>query len=75
MVSYPYRRLPAGAWLLEAPAVVVLTFDLDAESPILAENEPYAEDLGHVVPGLRTEGGRPPPTAGWLCPWVSWRSP
>lgn len=44
-MSYPDRRPPAGSWLQGAAAVVVLSFDVDAESPILAENERYAEDL------------------------------
>jgi peptidoglycan-N-acetylglucosamine deacetylase len=45
LVSYPDRRPPSGNWLQGAAAVVVLAFDVDAESPILAEGERYAEDL------------------------------
>jgi hypothetical protein len=45
LVSYPDRRPIADSWLQGAAAVVVLAFDVDAESPILAENERYAEDL------------------------------
>jgi peptidoglycan-N-acetylglucosamine deacetylase len=45
MVSYPDRRPPAGPWMQGASAVAVLAFDVDAESPILAEDERYAEDL------------------------------
>ncbi len=36
---------PAGDWRGDAKAVALLTFDFDAESPILAEGEHYAEDL------------------------------
>ncbi len=35
-INYPDRRPPAGDWLAGA-AVAVLSFDVDAESPILAE--------------------------------------
>ena len=45
MVSYPERRPPSRDWLGGAAAVAVLSFDVDAESPILAEDERYAEDL------------------------------
>jgi peptidoglycan/xylan/chitin deacetylase (PgdA/CDA1 family) len=45
LVSYPNRRPSAGPWLQGASAVAVLSFDVDAESPILAEDERYAEDL------------------------------
>ncbi len=38
-------RPPAGDWRGDAKAVAMLTFDFDAESPILAEGEHYAEDL------------------------------
>ena len=38
-------RPPAGDWHGGAKAVALLTFDFDAESPILAEGEHYAEDL------------------------------
>ena len=44
-MTYPDRRQPASSWLQGASAVVVLAFDVDAESPILAEDERYAEDL------------------------------
>ena len=39
------RLPPAGDWLRGAAAVIVLSFDVDAEAPILAEGEHYAEDL------------------------------
>jgi len=45
MVSYLDRHPPADTWLQGASAVAVLSFDVDAESPILAEDECYAEDL------------------------------
>lgn len=39
-------RLPApNAWLDGAAAVVLLTFDVDAESPLLAAGEEYAQHL------------------------------
>ena len=38
-------RPPAGDWRGGAKAVALLTFDFDAEAPILAEGEHYAEDL------------------------------
>jgi peptidoglycan-N-acetylglucosamine deacetylase len=38
------RQLPAGDWLRGA-AVAVLSFDVDAEAPIVAEGDQYAEDL------------------------------
>lgn len=38
-------RPPADGWHGDARAVVLLTFDFDAEAPILAEGEHYAEDL------------------------------
>jgi peptidoglycan/xylan/chitin deacetylase (PgdA/CDA1 family) len=39
------REPPAGDWLGGAAAVVVLTFDVDAETAVLAEGEQYARDL------------------------------
>jgi peptidoglycan/xylan/chitin deacetylase (PgdA/CDA1 family) len=36
---------PAGDWRRGAAAVAVLSFDVDAEAPILAEGDHYAEDL------------------------------
>jgi peptidoglycan-N-acetylglucosamine deacetylase len=39
------REPPAGDWLQGAAAVLVLTFDVDAETAVLAEGERYAEDL------------------------------
>ncbi len=36
---------PADGWRGDARAVVLITFDFDAEAPILAEGEHYAEDL------------------------------
>jgi peptidoglycan-N-acetylglucosamine deacetylase len=40
------HRLPsAGDWRQGAAAVAVLSFDVDAEAPILAEGAHYAEDL------------------------------
>jgi len=44
-VSYPDRRAPADSCLQGAAAVAVLTFDVDAESPIPAEEERYTDDL------------------------------
>lgn len=44
-MSYPDRRPAEDSWLQGAAAVAVLAFDVDAESPILAEDEGYAEDL------------------------------
>ena len=38
-------RPPGGDWRGNAAAVALLTFDLDAEAPVLAEGEHYAEDL------------------------------
>ncbi|HEX6709109.1 MAG TPA: polysaccharide deacetylase family protein [Rubrobacter sp.] len=39
------RLPPAGDWRQGAAAVAVLSFDVDAEAPILAEGGHYAEDL------------------------------
>lgn len=39
------RQPSAGDWLQGAAAVSVLSFDVDAETPILAEHSRYAEDL------------------------------
>jgi peptidoglycan/xylan/chitin deacetylase (PgdA/CDA1 family) len=44
-IDYPDRRPPAGDWLAGAAAVAVLSFDVDAEAPILAEGAHHAEDL------------------------------
>ena len=42
----PYdREPPAGDWLKGAAAACLLTFDVDAEAPILAEGEHFARDL------------------------------
>ena len=42
----PYEREPSsGDWLGDAAAVCLLTFDVDAEAPILAEGERFARDL------------------------------
>ncbi|AHY48109.1 Polysaccharide deacetylase (plasmid) [Rubrobacter radiotolerans] len=42
---YPPSSAPAGDWLGDAAAVALLTFDLDAEAPVLAAGEHYAADL------------------------------
>jgi peptidoglycan-N-acetylglucosamine deacetylase len=39
------REPPAGDWLAGAAAVVALTFDVDAETAVLAEVPQYARDL------------------------------
>jgi peptidoglycan/xylan/chitin deacetylase (PgdA/CDA1 family) len=39
------RQPPAGDWRQGAAAVAVLSFDVDAEAPILAEGDRYAKDL------------------------------
>jgi peptidoglycan-N-acetylglucosamine deacetylase len=39
------RLPPAGDWGQGAAAVAVLSFDVDAEAPILAKGGHYAEDL------------------------------
>lgn len=44
-MSEPRNLPPAGDWRGDAAAVALLTFDFDAESPILAEGEHYVEDL------------------------------
>lgn len=44
MVRHEARR-PSSDWLQGAAAVGVLSFDVDAETPILAEGRRYAEDL------------------------------
>lgn len=44
-MSEPRGRPPAGDWHGGAAAVALLTFDFDAEAPILAEGERYAADL------------------------------
>ena len=44
-MSDPPNRPPTGDWRGDAAAVALLTFDFDAESPILAEGERYAKDL------------------------------
>lgn len=49
-----------GDWRKDDRAVALLTFDFDAESPILAEGSHYAEDLStmsHHLQG-RPAGGR-----------------
>ena len=45
MVRDADRQSPAGDWRRGAAAVAVLSFDVDAEAPILAEGDHYAEDL------------------------------
>lgn len=46
MALLPYEREPSvGDWRQGAAAVCLLTFDLDAEAPILAEGERFARDL------------------------------
>lgn len=45
MVMEVGRQPPAGDWRQGAAAVAVLSFDVDAEAPILAEGDHYAEDL------------------------------
>ncbi|MEW6638492.1 MAG: polysaccharide deacetylase family protein [Actinomycetota bacterium] len=49
MVAYPADRRTVGDWLQGAAAVVVLRFDVDAEVPILAEDERYAGDLSAMT--------------------------
>ena len=44
MVMDADRLPPAGDWR-QGAAVAVLSFDVDAEAPILAEGDRYAEDL------------------------------
>jgi hypothetical protein len=48
MVTDADRQPPAGDWRLGAAAVAVLSFDVDAEAPILAEGDHYAEDLSSM---------------------------
>ena len=45
MVTDADRLPPAGDWRRGAATVAVLSFDVDAEAPILAEGDHYAEDL------------------------------
>lgn len=45
MVRDETHQPPNGDWLQGDAAVCVLSFDVDAESPILVENSRYAEDL------------------------------
>lgn len=45
MVMEVGRQPPAGDWRQGAAAVAVLSFDVDAEAPILAKGKHYAEDL------------------------------
>jgi hypothetical protein len=47
------RQPPAGDWL-QGAAVAVLSFDVDAEAPILAEGDQCAEDLSAI--GSRYSG-------------------
>ena len=44
-VSYPPRRDPAPDWRRGAAAVASVSFDVDAETPILAEDPRYATHL------------------------------
>lgn len=44
-VNGEWRYTPAGRWRGEAAALVVLTFDVDAETPVLAAGAHYAEHL------------------------------
>ncbi len=39
------RQPPAGDWRRSAAAVAVLSFDVDAEAPILAEDDHYVQGL------------------------------
>ena len=48
MVTDADRQPPAGDWRRGAAAVAVLSFDVDAEAPILAEGDHYAEDLSSM---------------------------
>jgi peptidoglycan/xylan/chitin deacetylase (PgdA/CDA1 family) len=48
MVTDADRQPPAADWRLGAAAVAVLSFDVDAEAPILAEGDHYAEDLSSM---------------------------
>lgn len=60
VLDYP-ERLPSGEWLQGASAVVVLSFDVDAESPVLARGEHYANHLTtmtHQAYGPRVGVGR-----------------
>jgi hypothetical protein len=45
MVTDADRQPPAGDWRQGAAAVAVLSFEVDAEAPILAEGDHFAEDL------------------------------
>lgn len=47
--DYPPRSEPPEDWREGAAAVAILAFDVDAESPILAEGEQYAEDLSTMT--------------------------
>jgi hypothetical protein len=42
------RQPPAGDWREGAAAVAALSFDVDAEAPILAEGDQHAEDLSTI---------------------------
>jgi peptidoglycan/xylan/chitin deacetylase (PgdA/CDA1 family) len=56
-VSYPRRHEPAPDWRRGAAAVAAISFDVDAETPILAMGEQYAGDLStmsHQAYGPRT---------------------
>lgn len=44
-VSYPERSEPAADWRRGAAAVAAVSFDVDAETPILAEDPRYATHL------------------------------
>jgi hypothetical protein len=45
MVTDVNHQPPAGDWRQGAAAVAVLSLNVDAEAPILAEGDHYAEDL------------------------------
>jgi peptidoglycan-N-acetylglucosamine deacetylase len=48
MVTDADRQPPAGDWRRGAAAAAELSFDVDAEAPILAEGDHYAEDLSSM---------------------------
>jgi hypothetical protein len=67
MVMYADRLPPAGDWR-QGAAVAVLSFDVDAETPILAEGDHNAEDLSTM--------SHPRPTGrAWAFPGSSSSSP
>ncbi|MEA2443077.1 MAG: hypothetical protein QOJ12_369, partial [Thermoleophilales bacterium] len=48
-LNYPERRPPRDDWRQGAAAVAGLTFDVDAEAPILTEGARYAEHLSTMT--------------------------